>query len=50
MIADIQFDFKLALQCLEEGADKIRFNPGNIGDNDKLAQIIKNKEKAYLCA
>ena len=46
VIADIQFDFKLALQCLEEGADKIRFNPGNIGDNDKLIQIIKKaKEK-----
>lgn len=46
VIADIQFDFKLALQCLEEGADKIRFNPGNIGDNEKLAQIIKKaKEK-----
>ncbi len=41
IIADIQFDFRLAIRCLDEGADKIRINPGNIGGNDKLAYIVK---------
>ncbi|RJX24364.1 MAG: flavodoxin-dependent (E)-4-hydroxy-3-methylbut-2-enyl-diphosphate synthase [Dethiobacter sp.] len=46
VVADIQFDYRLALLCLEDGADKIRINPGNIGGNDKLARIIqKAKEK-----
>lgn len=46
LIADIQFDFRLALISLEEGADKIRINPGNIGGKDKLSRIInKAKEK-----
>ena len=31
LVADIHFDYRLALTCLENGADKIRINPGNIG-------------------
>jgi len=46
VIADIQFDFRLALISLDEGADKIRINPGNIGGEDKFVRIInKAKEK-----
>jgi len=46
VIADIQFDFRLALLCIEEGADKIRINPGNIGGDKKLAEIaLRAKEK-----
>jgi len=46
VIADIQFDYRLALLCMEEGADKIRINPGNIGGKDKLARIVeKAKDK-----
>ena len=33
LVADIHFDYKLALQCVESGIDKIRINPGNIGVN-----------------
>ncbi|MDO9534087.1 MAG: flavodoxin-dependent (E)-4-hydroxy-3-methylbut-2-enyl-diphosphate synthase [Bacillota bacterium] len=46
VVADIHFDYRLALLCIEEGADKIRINPGNIGGDEKLAQIAyKAKEK-----
>ncbi len=39
--ADIHFDFRLALKAIEYGADKIRINPGNIGDPKRVEQIIK---------
>ncbi len=39
LIADIHFDYRLALLSIEKGADKIRINPGNIGSKDKLARI-----------
>lgn len=45
-VADIQFDYKLALYAIEYGADCIRINPGNIGGKDKLKLIVdKCKEK-----
>ncbi len=39
IIADIHFDYRLALLSIAEGADKIRINPGNIGNRDELARI-----------
>lgn len=46
LVADIHFDYRLALLALERGADKIRINPGNIGGQKKLLQIINRaKEK-----
>lgn len=46
LIADIHFDYRFALLAMENGADKIRINPGNIGGNDKLKIVInKAKEK-----
>jgi (E)-4-hydroxy-3-methylbut-2-enyl-diphosphate synthase len=46
LIADIQFDYRLALEALENGADGIRINPGNIRRKEKIIQIIrKAKEK-----
>lgn len=41
VIADIHFDYKLALGALEAGVDGLRINPGNIGTADKVAQIAK---------
>ena len=41
LIADIHFDFRLALLSMDEGADKIRINPGNIGGKDNLSQVVK---------
>lgn len=41
VIADIHFDYKLALQVLEEGIDGLRLNPGNIGEKWKVAEVVK---------
>ena len=39
LVADIHFDYKLALLAIENGADKIRINPGNIGCEDNVKQV-----------
>ncbi|MBJ6752089.1 flavodoxin-dependent (E)-4-hydroxy-3-methylbut-2-enyl-diphosphate synthase [Geomonas anaerohicana] len=41
LIADIHFDYKLALQALESGVDGLRLNPGNIGERWKVAEVVK---------
>jgi (E)-4-hydroxy-3-methylbut-2-enyl-diphosphate synthase len=44
-VADIHFDYRLALESIDSGADKIRINPGNIGDDDRVRQVVaKSKE------
>ena len=46
VVADIHFDYKLALESVAAGIDKIRINPGNIGDEDRVKQVAnacKNK-------
>lgn len=40
LVADIHFDYKMAIAAMENGADKIRINPGNIGGRDRLAQVV----------
>lgn len=40
LVADIHFNYKLALKAIEKGADKIRINPGNIGDENKIRSVI----------
>jgi len=42
VIADIHFDYKLALRVLEGGIDGLRLNPGNIGDKWKVAEVVKS--------
>jgi (E)-4-hydroxy-3-methylbut-2-enyl-diphosphate synthase len=41
LIADIHFDWRLAIKCLEGGVDCLRINPGNIGDRDRIRQVVK---------
>lgn len=41
LIADIHFDWKLAVKSIRAGVDKIRINPGNIGDKKNLKEVIK---------
>ena len=41
LVADIHFDYKLALLSIENGVDKIRINPGNIGGREKLEAVVK---------
>lgn len=46
LVADIHFDYRLALLAIENGIDKLRINPGNIGSDDKVEKVvIKAKEK-----
>ena len=40
LIADIHFDYKLAIAAIENGADKIRINPGNIGSEEKVRAVV----------
>lgn len=40
LVADIHFDYRLAIAAMENGADKIRINPGNIGDRDRVEKVI----------
>lgn len=41
LVADIHFDYRLALMAAEAGIDKIRINPGNIGDDDRVRQVVE---------
>lgn len=41
LVADIHFDWKLAVESVYAGADKIRINPGNIGDEDKVKEVAR---------
>ncbi len=40
LVADIHFDYRLALMAAERGIDKIRINPGNIGDEDRVKAVV----------
>ena len=40
LVADIHFDYKMAIEAIENGADKIRINPGNIGSQDRIGAVI----------
>ena len=41
IVADIHFDYKIAVKCAEAGVDKIRINPGNIGSDDRIFEVVK---------
>ena len=41
IVADIHFDYKLAIESIKAGADKIRINPGNIGSRENVEAVIK---------
>ena len=40
LVADIHFDYRLAIRAVENGADKIRINPGNIGGSERLRAVV----------
>lgn len=46
LVADIHFDYKLAIAAIENGADKIRINPGNIGSTENVKKVV-DKAKEY---
>ena len=45
LVADIHFDYKLGILAIENGADKIRINPGNIGSDEKLKELLDVAKK-----
>lgn len=44
LVADIHFDYRLALTAIESGIDKVRINPGNIGDDRKIIKVIQQAQ------
>ena len=45
LVADIHFDYKLAIAAMEYGADKIRINPGNIGGGDRIRAVVEKAKE-----
>ncbi len=45
LVADIHFDYRLAIAAMENGADKIRINPGNIGDADRVKAVVETAKE-----
>ncbi|MGE4282189.1 MAG: flavodoxin-dependent (E)-4-hydroxy-3-methylbut-2-enyl-diphosphate synthase [Clostridia bacterium] len=41
LVADIHFDYRLALECIDRGINKVRINPGNIGDNRRVEEVTR---------
>lgn len=48
VVADIHFDYRLALAAIEAGVDKIRLNPGNIGGADRVQAVVKAAKERHL--
>lgn len=48
IVADIHFDYKVALRCAEVGVDKIRINPGNIGSDDRVREVVRACKQANI--
>lgn len=48
LVADIHFDYRLALEAMNSGVDKVRINPGNIGDIDKVKQVVDMAKEKHV--
>ena len=48
LVADIHFDYRLAVEAIKAGADKIRINPGNIGDRERVRQVVTEAKAAGI--
>lgn len=48
LVADIHFDYRLAISAIEAGADKIRINPGNIGSEDRVRAVVDAARDAHI--
>ena len=48
LVADIDFDYKLALIAIESGIDKVRINPGNIGSSEKVKAVVDACKKKHI--
>ena len=48
LVADIHFDYKMAIAAMENGADKIRINPGNIGGREKIQAVVDTAKERNI--
>ncbi len=48
IVADIHFDYRLAIEAIRSGADKIRINPGNIGSEDRIEAVVTEAKQAGI--
>ena len=48
IVADIHFDYRIALEAIESGVNKIRINPGNIGDKEKVKEVVDACKKCHI--
>ncbi len=48
LVADIHFDYRLAIAAVENGVDKVRINPGNIGDRERVKQVVDACKKHHV--
>ena len=48
VVADIQFDYRLAIAAMDAGVDKVRINPGNIGGKDRVAQVVSRAKQGGI--
>ena len=48
LVCDIHFDYRIALRCIEAGADKIRINPGNIGEAERVRMVARAAKSAGI--
>lgn len=48
LVADIHFDYRLAIAAIENGADKVRINPGNIGSRDRIEAVVNAAKKRNI--
>ncbi|MDR2426323.1 MAG: flavodoxin-dependent (E)-4-hydroxy-3-methylbut-2-enyl-diphosphate synthase [Endomicrobium sp.] len=48
LVADIHFDYRIALEAVKQGVDKLRINPGNIGSKDKVETLVKEAKAAHI--
>lgn len=48
LVADIHFDYRLAIAAIENGADKIRINPGNIGGEENIRKVVETAKKYHV--
>lgn len=48
LVADIHFDYRLALECIKQEIDKLRINPGNIGSEEKIKAVVKAAKKQKI--
>ena len=48
LVADIHFDYRMALAAMENGADKIRINPGNIGSKERIHEVVRMAERCHV--